>query len=209
MKLRHRRLFTEAEVARARLGLDALTARGDVDHGEIVLFESAVGFRTIGARLIAKALDHAVDVGVVDFDLRFVDLDTAVFAQLDLRLHFEFRFVFDRRTFDERIDVLQLRIADRLHTFVRDRVAEAARQQTAHHFVLDLFCEARPDDAHRNFAGTEAGQCRLTAELRRDKLRFVGTQIGGDLPLYGIFDGGKILVSYPDRKTRRRLNAQS
>ena len=41
------------------------------------------------AGLIAQPLDHRVDVGVGDFDLRIVDLEAAVLAQLDLRLDLE------------------------------------------------------------------------------------------------------------------------
>src|SRR5437867_687493 len=190
VKLWHRRLFADAEMARTRLRLDPLARRRDVDHGEVVVFQSALALHAIGAGLLAQALDHVVDVGVGYFDFRLVDLDALVIAQLDLWLDLEFGLVLDRRTFDVRIDVLQLRIADRLDAFVGDGVAETTRQQPAHHFFLNLLGKTRPHDARRHLARTETGKLGVTGELRGHTLGFVGDQISGDLYFHGFFYGG-------------------
>src|SRR6185503_189550 len=108
--------------------LDAFAAGGDVDDREVAVFESALALDPIDAGLVAQALDHGVDVGIGDFDLRIVDLEAAVLAELDARLHFEARLEFHRRAFDERIEMLELRIADRLESLFADHVAEAVTE---------------------------------------------------------------------------------
>ena len=57
VQLRHRRLLAEAEVAGARLGIDALAGRGDVDHREVVFLETAFGLlmRLVHARALGLA----------------------------------------------------------------------------------------------------------------------------------------------------------
>jgi hypothetical protein len=90
--------------------------------------------------------------------------------------------------------VLQLRIAYRLHAAVGDRLAEGARQQPAHHFVLDLLGKARPHHLRRHLPRPEAGNLGLAAELVGDAAGLRGDEVGGDLDLDGFFDGGKILI---------------
>ena len=189
MQLRHRSFFAHPEMPGARFALQAFTAGRDVDHREVIVLQKAIVFDTIRARLVAEAFDHLVDIFIGDFDLGLVDLYAAIFAKLDPRFDLEFRLVLDRRALDERIDVLQLRIADRLDAFFGDRIAEAARQQPVHDFVLDLLREPRADDAGRHLAGTKAGQLRLAREFGGHTLRLVGDQISGDLDFNGFLDG--------------------
>ena len=169
VQLGQRSLFAEAEVAAAGLGVDAVARRGHLDHGEIAVFETAIVYGPIRAGLIAKALDHAADVGLGDVDLRIVDRQPAILAELELRLHFEFGLVLDRRAFDERVHVLQMRLADDLDAFVGDGVVERARQQPLHHLLLDLFGEAGAHDAERHFAGRNPGMLawRLKSAVTR------------------------------------------
>ena len=174
------------------LRLDAFAARRDLDHREIAVLEPALGLDAVRAGLIAQALDHRVDVRLGDLDLRLLDLEPAVLAELDVRLHLEARLELHRRAFDERIEMLELRLADRLEALLLDRFAEALAEDAADDFFLDLLRETRADHARRDLAGTEARDLGVAAELVRDAVGLAAHQRGGDLDFDGLLDGREI-----------------
>jgi len=152
-----RRLLAEAEVTAAGLGFDVLARRRHLDHGEIALFETALRLWTIRAGLLANAIDHVADVGIADFDFRIIDGQPAVFAEIETRLYFEFVLVFDRRAFDERIHVLQVRLTDDVQTFIGDRVVKRQRNSRSHHLLLDLLGERVRTMPAGTFPGRKPG----------------------------------------------------
>ncbi len=129
-----------------------------------------------------------------DFDFRIIDGQASIFAELEARLYLELRRVLDGSTFDDRIHMLQERLANDLQVLAGDGVVKRQRQQPFHHLFLDLFGETGAYDAWRHFARTEAWDLRLAAEVSRDALRFGGDEICWDLDFDRFLDRGNVFV---------------
>ncbi len=107
--------------------------------------------------LLPNFLDALADILIRDFRVVVRHLDIPIFAQFDLRNHFEFRFKAQRFAL-MKMYVRDIGRADYLEIVRFKLLLQVPRNERLQHLLPDIARELLTNQRLRNFPGTKAGQ---------------------------------------------------